>query len=242
MSKPMGSQLPAPHDDLAQDFEKFTYIVSHDLHTPLRHIKEFTRLLVKSLDGRLDERETGFATHLTRAAESAQGMLDGLLQYSRVATQCAPFAPVDCHAVVEGLIHTQRVQMPSADMAVAIEKPLPIVFGDGVQIRKMFTSLIDNAVKFRASDRPTKIDISASAQDEAWLFQVRDNGIGIPQDLQQATFDVFRRLHPGDEYPGQGMGLALCKKIVERHGGTIGMISELGSGTTVRFVLPSVPE
>ena len=169
MSEPSDIKGRRPDDELAKDFEKFTYIVSHDLHAPLRQIKEFTRLLIKRLAGRLDEREQEYANMLTRSVENAQAMLDGLLQYSRISTLGKPFGPVDCHAVVQAVIHKHAPQIEASGANVTIEGALPEVYGDAAQIKTVFANLIDNAIKFRSPDIAAEIRVTVQAQAEAWL-------------------------------------------------------------------------
>jgi light-regulated signal transduction histidine kinase (bacteriophytochrome) len=166
-------------------------------------------------------------------------MINDLLMLSRVSTKARPFAPTDCAKVLA----TARIQLQVAIAecgATITEDPLPTVQGDAVQLLQLFQNLIANAIKFRGDAAP-QVHVSAEATEEGWCFSVRDNGIGIAPEYFERIFLLFQRLHGRKEYPGTGIGLALCKRIVERHGGRLWVESAAGQGSTFRFTLPGVP-
>ncbi|MGV8058508.1 MAG: PAS domain S-box protein [Smithellaceae bacterium] len=225
--------------DLARsnaDLEHFAYIASHDLQEPLRMVASFTELLARRYKGKLGQDADEFIAFAVDGANRMKQLINDLLAYSRVGTSGKTFATVDCAVVFQHAV---------ANLAVAIEEshatvksdPLPTVMGDDVQLTQLFQNLIANAIKFRGQDNPV-IEVSAGKQSGKWLFSVRDNGIGIEQQHFERIFDVFQRVHNRKEYPGTGIGLAICKRIVEKHGGRIWVTSEFGRGSAFSFTLP----
>ncbi len=226
-----------------QDLEQFAYVASHDLQEPLRAVTGSVQLLARRYEGKLDpeaDEFIGFAVDGTRRMKT---LIVDLLAYSRVSSRGSPFAPVDANAVLAQAIANLKTAIEVNNAEIAHD-PLPVVFGDAGQLALVFQNLISNALKFRQSDKTPAINISAQClkNNKMWQFAVRDNGIGIEKQYADRVFVVFQRLHTIDEYPGTGMGLALCKKIITRHGGRIWLDSTPGEGSTFYFTLPSVEE
>ena len=218
------------------ELEEFAYVASHDLQEPLRMVASFTQLLARRYRGQLDKDADEFIGFAVDGANRMRSLIQDLLAYSRVGTQGKALTPTDCKVIFERAL---------ANLLPAIEEsrarvtsgPLPTVPGDEVQLVQLFQNLIANALKF-AGDQPPVISITAEEEADQWLFAVRDNGIGIAPEHQKRIFMVFQRLHHRSEYPGTGIGLAICKKIVERHGGRIRVESEPGRGATFFFTIP----
>jgi light-regulated signal transduction histidine kinase (bacteriophytochrome) len=225
--------------DLARsnaELEQFAYVASHDLQEPLRMVASFSQLLAKRYQGKLDKDADEFIGFAVDGATRMQQLINDLLAYSRVGTRGKPPAPMDLNEVL-GYAETNLNEAIRESGAVVTQGPLPIVDGDQVQMIQLFQNLIANAIKFRSRETP-RIRVSAQTQGGDWLVSVQDNGIGIAPEHQERIFAVFQRLHGRSEYPGTGIGLALCKKIVERHGGRIWVDSIPGQGATFHFNLP----
>lgn len=222
-----------------QELEQFAYIASHDLQEPLRAVTGYTQLLELEYRDNLDETAQDYMNFIVDGAGRMQQLIQDLLAYSRVGTRAGEFAPVDCNAVVEQVLKNLQVAI-AHDRATVTCDPLPVVMANKTQLLQLFQNLISNALKFRREELP-QVRIWAQSSDRAWLFQVRDNGIGIKPRYQERIFEIFKRLHTRREFPGTGIGLAICKKIVERHGGRIWVESQPGVGTTFCFTLPETP-
>jgi signal transduction histidine kinase len=236
----LNSRLDASNREL----QDFAYVASHDLREPLRKISSFGELLSQSLKDRLttDERENlGF---MVDGASRMQAMIDDLLTYSRVTTQAAPRKMVDLNHVLDELRTLElasRIEETGATLLVP--QPLPQVYGDVFQLRQLLQNLIANALKFHRPDVPPEVAIVEGEAEEGMVcIGVRDNGIGIPAEHLEQIFTMFKRLHSRTLYEGTGIGLAVCKKIVERHGGRIWVESASGEGSTFWFTLPSSDE
>ncbi len=223
-----------------KELEHFAYVASHDLQEPLRKIGSFSELLARKYQGQMDEKADSYIRYIVDGAQRMQVLINDLLAFSRVTTKGKELAPVDCNAVLA------RVQL---DLDLALKESgarlsvgvLPTVMADGGQLGQVFQNLIANAIKFRAADQPPEIAVAAVDRDGDWLFSVRDKGIGIDPQHFERIFQLFQRLHTREEYSGTGIGLALCKKIVERHGGKIWLESAAGQGATVFFTVPRTP-
>jgi PAS domain S-box-containing protein len=218
------------------DLEQFAYVASHDLQEPLRMVSSYMGLLERRYKGRLDADADEFIGYAVDGAKRMRMLINDLLEYSRVGTHGKPFGPVDCETLLNrSLDHLQLMIEDSG--ATVTHDHLPTVIGDGAQLMRLFQNLINNSLKFRKDASPL-IHVSAEPCDGDWLFSVRDNGIGIDPQYADRIFVIFQRLHDREEYPGTGIGLAICKKIVERHGGRIRVQSGQDKGATFIFTIP----
>lgn len=226
-------------DELARsnaDLEQFAYIASHDLQEPLRMVAAYTQLLSERYRGKLDENADKFIGYASEGALRMQVLIQDLLAFSRVGRANASYTSVDCNAVVEEVRKTLEPAIQESG-AVVSHTDLPTVWADRTQMTQVFQNLTGNAIKFRG-EKPLIVSINAEKGGENWLFSVSDNGIGISPEFAENIFVVFQRLHMRTEYPGNGIGLAICKKIIERSGGRIWVESQAGSGSTFKFTLP----
>ena len=226
-------------DELARsnaDLEQFAYVASHDLQEPLRMVAAYTQLLAERYKGKLDENADKFIGYASEGALRMQVLIQDLLAYSRVGRSGSPSGSVDCNAVVEEVRQSLAAAVQESG-AVVTYADLPAVWADRTQIAQLFQNLIGNAIKFRGKEPPV-ISVQAKKEDEHWLFSVTDNGIGIGPEYAENIFVVFQRLHTRTEYAGNGIGLAICKKIVERCGGRIWMESQAGCGSAFKFTMP----
>ncbi|MFB1062558.1 ATP-binding protein [Natrinema sp. H-ect4] len=220
--------------------EQFAYAASHDLQEPLRMVTSYLQLLDTRYGDAFDEDGQEFLAFAVDGAERMHEMIDGLLEYSRVETRGDPLEPVDLDAVLEDVIDDLQLQIDETDAEVTSDE-LPVVEGDASQLRQVFQNLLDNALTYYA-DGPPRVAVTAERSGGAWEISVRDEGIGIDPDEQDRVFTVFDRLHTHEEYEGTGIGLALCRRIVERHGGAIWVDAESDEGTTFSLTLPAVTE
>lgn len=218
------------------ELEQFAYIASHDLQEPLRMVASYVQLLEKRYKEKLGEEAKDFIGYAVDGAKRMQELINDLLKYSRVGTGAKPFEMTDCGSVFVRAAFNLKVAIEESG-AVVIRSPLPTVMGDASQLVQLFQNLIGNAVKF-CDGRPPEIRVGAERKDGEWLFWVRDNGIGIDAQYAERIFVIFQRLHSRTEYFGTGIGLAICKKVVERHGGRIWVESELGKGSVFYFTIP----
>ncbi len=219
------------------DLQQFAYVASHDLQEPLRMIASYTQLLARRYKGKLDPEADDFIGYAVDGANRMQRLIQDLLAYARVDTQAQVFAPTSLEAVVGHALDNVRAAVEES-RAVVTHDPLPTVMADERQLLQLFQNLLSNALKFRG-DQPPRVHVSAERHDHEWRFAVRDNGIGIDPQYADKIFVIFQRLHNIGEYPGTGIGLAICKKIVERHGGRIWLESQPGQGATFYFTLPA---
>ncbi|MHB8216945.1 MAG: sensor histidine kinase [Candidatus Sulfotelmatobacter sp.] len=226
-------------DELARsnaDLEQFAYVASHDLQEPLRMVAAYTQLLSERYKGKLDESADKFIGYASEGALRMQVLIQDLLAFSRVGRVDADYASVDCNAVMEEVRKSLASAIQESD-AVLAHADLPAIWGNPTQMAQVFQNLIGNAIKFRGT-KPPEIFVHAERAGQQWLFSVTDNGIGIAPEFAENIFVVFQRLHPRTEYSGNGIGLAICKKIVERLGGKIWVESQAGSGSTFKFTVP----
>ena len=221
-----------------KELEQFAYIASHDLQEPLRMVTSYLQLLERRYKGHLDENADDFIAYAVDGAARMQMLIQDLLTYSRVSTRARPFEPTDCDDVLDHALANLKLAVDESGATVTFDD-LPTVAADATQLTQVFQNLIGNAIKFRKKDEPPRIHISAEHKGTKWLFSVQDNGIGIAPEHTERVFLIFQRLHTREEYPGTGIGLAVCKKIVERHGGRIWVKSELGEGATFHFTIPA---
>jgi PAS domain S-box-containing protein len=220
-----------------RDLEQFAYIASHDLQEPIRMIKSYSQLFERKYMNTLDETAAGYLNYISDGASRMHQLVSDLLQYSRITTKVLPYEIVDCSVVIGEVLEDLKLIIHEEDAIIDIGK-LPVLKGDRTQIRQLFQNFIQNAIKFRSEKRP-EVKIISKKLDGFWQFTIKDNGIGIKSEYFEKIFVIFQRLHEKDRYPGTGIGLSLCKKIVERHGGEIHVESELGSGTAFTFTLPA---
>ena len=219
------------------DLQQFAYVASHDLQEPLRMVTSYLDLLRDRYAGVLDDRARRWIGFATDGAARMKRLVEDLLEYSRVGTRGKPLVPTDCNEVVRDTLRNLEPTVREAGAVITVG-PLPTVAGDRVQLTQLFQNLIANALKFRGPDRP-EVAVTADRAGRDWVFKVRDNGIGIDPRFKDRIFVLFQRLHTRDEYSGTGIGLAVCKKIVERHGGGIWVESEPGRGATFCWTLPA---
>ncbi len=224
-------QLARSNADLAQ----FAYIASHDLQEPLQTISSYAKLLRKRYQGELDQKADNFIEHLWQSSQRMQTMIQDLLTYSQVGRSEEAFEWVNGNLILDKAIANLKHTIEKEQGCVTYE-PLPSFFGDPSQLMQLWQNLLSNALKYR-SQKPPQIQIKAQMQDNFWCFKITDNGIGIDHKYQKRIFQIFQRLHTQDEYSGNGIGLAICQRIVERHGGQIWLKSQLGEGTTFYFTI-----
>ena len=233
------AQLRSTSADLQRsntDLQQFAHMASHDLFEPLRMVTSYLQLLEHKHKNRLDPQGLEFLGFAIEGARRMEALIQDLLEYSRVDVRAYPFQPTDCEQVLAAALANLKVALEESGAEV-IHDPLPTVLGDRVQLTQLFQNLIGNAIKFRGA-APSRIEVRVQLKVGEWLFLVRDNGIGIdPKDFAR-IFIIFQRLHTRQQYPGTGMGLAICKKIVERHGGRIWVESLPGQGSSFYFTLP----
>jgi hypothetical protein len=218
------------------ELEQFAYVVSHDLQEPLRLVIVYLQLLEKRYKGKLDTDADEYITYVMDGASRMSTLISDLLAYARVGTQGETFRRTDCNVVLEMALAQLHATMEEQE-AVVTHDLLPTVMADSTQLMQLFQNLIGNSIKFR-SDKPPRVHVSAELKGNEWVFSVSDNGIGIDPSQFNRIFLIFERLHSRVEYPGTGIGLAICKKIVERHGGRIWVTSETGKGSTFYFTIP----
>ncbi len=220
-----------------KELELFASIAAHDLQEPLRGVSGFAGLLKKRYAGKLDQDGDEFISYIVDGAERMQQLIRDLLDYSRVTTGGKTFTPVDCNNALKAALDNLKIAIDESG-AVVTFKPLPVVNADKGQIIRLFQNLIGNAIKYRGGSKPA-IAVSAEKQGDEWVFSVADNGIGINAQYYARIFQIFQRLHKRNEYPGTGIGLSICKRIIERHGGRIWVESAPGKGSVFYFTIPS---
>ncbi|MHB8881636.1 MAG: sensor histidine kinase [Thermodesulfovibrionales bacterium] len=219
-----------------KELEQFAYVASHDLQEPLRMVASYTQLLAERYENQLDEKAKKFINYAVDGSVRMQLLINDLLAFSRIGTRGKPLEPVDAHAVMGEAINNLKMNIEETKTVITNDE-LPMVRADATQLAQLFQNLIGNAIKFRGSEHPY-VHLSARDEGREWLFSVKDNGIGIDPEYADKVFVIFQRLHTKEEHPGSGIGLAICKKIVERHGGRIWIESGPGKGTTFYFTIP----
>lgn len=219
-----------------EELERFVYVAAHDLQEPVRTVINFTDLLDRRLRGTLDGETRAFLDFVMGSAQRMRRVLADLLAFAQIERKPGRPERVDCNSVLLDALENLRFRLDEAG-AVVTREPLPAVVADGTQLQLLFQNLIGNAVKFRGSEAP-RIHVSARAEDGGWIFAVRDNGIGIDPAHFGVIFEMFQRLHGADRYPGTGIGLTICRKIIERHEGRIWVESAEGKGATFYFTIP----
>ncbi len=218
-----------------RDLEQYMYVVSHDLQEPLRMVTSYMQLLSRRYHGRLDKDADQFIDFAVDGGQRMQALIKALLEYSRVGAREKSTKPVNTDKVLNQVLANLKVATEECN-AVITRDLLPKVWADESQLVQLFQNLLSNAIKFRGKT-PVRIHISAERQTSDWLFSIRDNGVGIDPNFSERIFAIFQRLHTAADYPGTGIGLAICRKIVEHHGGRIWVSSEPGAGATFFFSL-----
>jgi signal transduction histidine kinase len=219
-----------------RDLEQFAYVASHDLQEPLRMVATYTQLLAERYQGKLDPDADKYIHYAVDGALRMQKLVQDLLAFSRVGRQGLALRNVDCNTVLQAGLKNLEAALQESGAVVQFAK-LPQIIADSSQMGQVFQNLIGNAIKFRGPDPPV-IRVSVEAKAQEWVFSVADNGIGIAAEHAESVFVIFRRLNPRAQYPGNGIGLSICKKIIEQHGGRIWVESQLGHGSTFKFTLP----
>lgn len=223
------------------ELEQFAHIVSHDLQSPLRHISTYIDFIKERLGQQLDSQTQQWLNFIVKGSLRMQTLIGGLLAYSRVSQAKAEFSTVDTQQTVQEALGNLQTVIQSTHTNVSAES-LPTLKAEPFRLIHLFQNLIENAIKFKKKTLDARIQISAKKQGSDWVFSIQDNGIGIDEQYQEKIFVIFQRLHSADEYPGTGVGLAICKKIVEFHKGKIWFKSKAGEGTTFFFSLPEEPQ
>lgn len=237
------AELASQAKDLARsnsELQQFAYVASHDLQEPLRMVASFTQRLAKRYAEKLDDDARDFINFAVDGATRMQTLISDLLNYSRVGTQSRPLEPTDSDAVLERVLDGLKLAIDDNQASITHDR-LPLVLADPMQLGQLFQNLLTNAMKFQG-EKPPQIHVSAQNIGKSWRFSFQDNGIGIAAEHAERIFIIFQRLHTKTEYPGTGIGLAICKKIVERHGGRIWIEPTAGGGTTFNFTIASGEE
>ena len=222
------------------ELEQFAYVASHDLQEPLRMVSSYVALLGRRYDGQLDDRADKYIHFAVDGANRMQRLIHDLLAYSRVGTRGGELTPTDTASVLRETLSNLEVAIVESEAEV-VYSDLPSVMGDPSQLRQLFQNIVGNALKFQSESRP-RVELEASRDGDQWTFSIRDNGVGFDQRYAERVFGVFKRLHRNADIPGTGIGLAICQRIIERHGGRIWAESKLGEGSCFYFTLPAVAE
>ena len=222
-----------------KDLEQFAYVASHDLQEPLRMVASYTQLIEKRYAEKLDQDGRDFIKFAVSGANRMQTLINDLLSYSRIGTRANPLIPLDAHVPL-GQARLNLNKTIGEASAIITNDELPVVMADETQLTQLFQNLIGNAIKFHKDGESPRIHIAAQQKTGEWVFSVQDNGIGIEAQYLQRIFVIFQRLHAREDYPGTGIGLAICKRIIERHGGKIWVESQPGRGSTFYFTLKGI--
>ncbi|MCA9170354.1 MAG: PAS domain S-box protein, partial [Planctomycetales bacterium] len=233
------AQYAADLERSNRELEQFAYVASHDLKEPLRMVGSYTSLLAEEFSGKLGPDADRYITYASDAARRMSVLIDDLLDFSRVGRTDAPFELVKLADVCNQVVGDLQVRIEELGAVIEIMPGLPLIRGSATRLRQLFQNLLSNALKFRHPQRPPQIRISAELADQ-WEVRVTDNGIGIDKEFYERIFQLFQRLHTINEYPGTGIGLAVCKKIIEQHGGSIRVESEPGTSSCFIISLPPI--
>ncbi|MBI2481739.1 MAG: hypothetical protein HYV60_24785 [Planctomycetia bacterium] len=225
-------ELERSNDELRQ----FAYIASHDLQEPLRMVTNFGQLLQRKLPEDADAESSEYLGYVVEGGQRMQALIRDLLEYSEIGYQSRPFQTVELERVLQLVLSNLRASVQDTRAEITYDE-LPTVVGDKPQLVQLLQNLISNAIKFH-DEPPPKIHLAAECKDNEWLVSVQDCGIGIAPEYYSRIFEFFRRLHDRDRFPGTGIGLAICKRVVQRHGGRIWVESTPGEGSTFFFTLP----
>ncbi|AFY83053.1 response regulator [Oscillatoria acuminata] len=219
------------------ELEQFAGVASHDLQSPLQLIMGYADMLRWQYDTLLDEKGEHYLSEISKASQRMNQLIQDLLSYSRVRAGNVELEPIDCEVVLTEALANLQDDINGSGACITHD-PLPIVIGDRTQLIQLFQNILSNAIKFRRPQVTPKINISLTFTEQKFAeFRIQDNGIGIAEENYPLVFEIFKRIHPYNQYPGTGIGMSLCKKIIERHGGCIGVDSQLNTGTTFFFTL-----
>ncbi len=238
--KEMDARLRRKADELArsnEELERFAYVASHDLREPLRMVTSFSQLLQQRYQSRLDTDADEFIHYVVEGGKRMDALVNDLLEFSRINSRAKPLEPTDMNIVVKDALRSLSIAIEESGASIEVEY-LPMVPVDRTQMSQVFQNLLSNAIKFRGKNAPL-IRIGATRTETEWVFSVQDNGIGIDPSYAETIFEIFKRLHTKEEYPGTGIGLAISRRIIERHGGKIGVKSEIGKGSIFTFTIPA---
>ncbi len=219
------------------DLERFAYVVGHDLREPLRMVASYVGLLQRRYHEKLDEKADEYILYAVQGARRMQALIDDLLGYARVSAQGLTLEPTNLEVVLDDALQNLKAGFDESGAAVTRD-PLPSLPADRVKLTQVFQNLIGNAIKFRDPERRGAIHVGAKQTEDGWEISIEDNGVGFDPQYADRIFIIFQRLHPASEYSGTGIGLAVCKRIVEAHRGRIWCDSKVGKGSTFRFILP----
>ncbi|MFF4765753.1 CHASE3 domain-containing protein [Streptomyces sp. NPDC001255] len=239
------AELDAQTNELQRsnaELEQFAYVASHDLQEPLRKVASFCQLLEKRYGDQLDGRGKQYIDFAVDGAKRMQVLINDLLAFSRVGRMGGDLVEMPLGETLDRALSDLEVPIEEAGAAVEIEGELPRVLGDRTTLTMLWQNLLGNAVKFRHPERTPRVRVTSVREGDRWHFSVTDNGIGVPEEFGEKVFVIFQRLHSREEYGGTGIGLALCRKIVEHHGGQIGLDHSVAEGARVRFTLPALPD
>jgi light-regulated signal transduction histidine kinase (bacteriophytochrome) len=219
----------------AKELEQFAYVASHDLQEPLRTISNFSGLLAKKYSGQLDSEADIYFNFILKATSTMQSLIKGLLDFSKVGRDVV-FSVIDTNEILEDIITALEIRIKETNTKITADK-LPVLKGNEIELGQLFQNLIINAIKFQEKSNIPEIAIKVEERETEYLFSFKDNGIGLDENHLERIFVIFGRLHTVDEYPGTGIGLATCKKIVALHNGKIWIESKLGEGSTFYFTI-----
>ncbi|MDJ0648575.1 MAG: ATP-binding protein, partial [Xenococcaceae cyanobacterium MO_188.B19] len=220
------------------ELERFAYVVSHDLQAPLQTISNYVQLLERRYREKLDEKADKYINYIVGGVKRMGTQIEDLLEYSRVGREKSTFRETDCNVILQQAISNLQSEIDATNTTIVIGDNLPALIVDASQLTVLFQNLIGNSIKYRRQI-PPHIEIKAQMQEKIWQFSLADNGIGFEAQYQKRIFQIFQRLHTKEEYPGTGIGLAICQKIVERHGGEIWVESQPGHGSVFYFTIPN---
>ena len=220
-----------------EELQQFAYIASHDLQTPLRTISGFAQLLQRNYRDQLDQQAAEWLEYTVDGTQQMQTLISDLLAYSRLETRASQFEPTDLKEIFDGAVAMLGASIRESAARVTCSDSLPEVMGDHSQLLQLFVNLIGNGIKYRSEEEP-RVHVSAEAASEVWTLSVRDNGIGIEEPYREKVFEIFKRLHNPQQYPGTGIGLAVCRRVVHRHGGRIWVESVEPHGAVFKFTIP----
>ncbi len=236
------SELESVNEQLRRsnaDLTKFAYIASHDLQEPLRTIGSYVGLISHRYQGKLDDQADKYIKFVVDGAKRMQNLVQDLLQYSRVGTEPLNLTSVDMNALMQNVLNSLEYTIHEQQASI-VNGPLPVLKGDETKLTQVVTNLVTNAMKFRKPDEAPVVELQAVREGPEWLFTLKDNGIGFEQQYSDRIFAIFQRLHGVGVYPGTGMGLAICKRVIELHGGRIWATSNGVSGSVFSFTLPAI--